>query len=72
MKTTNKISNNRFLLVLFLLLISVNFNSCTDVLDKEPLNVLTSDKQYSTVAGYNTVLFLDFIGVCKNILQIWR
>jgi hypothetical protein len=52
MKTTNKISNNRFLLVLFLLLISVNFNSCTDVLDKEPLNVLTSDKQYSTVAGY--------------------
>lgn len=52
MKTTTKISNNKFLLGLFLILISVNFNSCTDVLDKEPLNVLTSHKQYSTVEGY--------------------
>lgn len=42
----------RFISVLFLLLISVNFNSCTDVLDKEPLNVITANKQYSTVEGY--------------------
>lgn len=52
MKTTKNSNRKKFLLVLVLLLIGMNFNSCTNDLDKTPLNVLTAEKQYSTVEGY--------------------
>lgn len=52
MKTIKETVKHKFLLALILLLMGVHFNSCTDDLDKTPLNVLTADKQYSTVEGY--------------------
>jgi hypothetical protein len=52
MSTTKRETQKKVLLGLFLLLMGLNFNSCTDELDKQPLNVLTSDKLYSTVDGY--------------------
>lgn len=52
MRTIKKISNNRFFLVMLLLVLTVNFNSCIDDLEKIPTNTLTNDKQFSSVEGY--------------------
>lgn len=52
MRTTKGNFEKKVFLGLFLLMVGLNFNSCTDDLDKQPLNVLTSDKLYSTVDGY--------------------
>lgn len=56
MENIKKISKSRFLLAIFLLTISITFNSCTEDLDKTPLNVLTADRQYSDVEGYKQSL----------------
>lgn len=42
----------KLLLLIILVGIALNFNSCTDDLDKTPLNTLTAEKQYSTLEGY--------------------
>jgi hypothetical protein len=47
-----KIKNNPFLVVLFIIVFILNFNSCTDVLDKTPLNVATADIQFNSIDGY--------------------
>ena len=47
-----KIKNNPFLVVLLIFLFTLNFTSCTEVLDKTPLNVATADIQFNSVDGY--------------------
>ncbi len=47
-----KIIHNRFFLVILVLVFTLNFNACTDELDKTPLNTTTSDRQFSSVDGY--------------------
>jgi hypothetical protein len=47
-----KIRHNKFFLVLLVLVFTLNFNSCTDDLDKTPLNTTTSDRQFSSLDGY--------------------
>jgi hypothetical protein len=47
-----KIKENPFLVVLLLLLFTLNFNSCTDVLDKTPLNIAAADIQFNSMDGY--------------------
>ena len=47
-----KIKENPFLVVLLLLLFTLNFNSCTEVLDKIPLNVAAADIQFNSIDGY--------------------
>ena len=49
---TKKTIQTKVLCLLFIVGIGLNFNSCTDELDKQPLNVLTSDKLYTSVEGY--------------------
>ncbi|HSQ46538.1 MAG TPA: hypothetical protein VLM44_06415 [Lutibacter sp.] len=65
MRTIKKISNNRFFLVMLLLVLTINFNSCTDDLDKIPTNTLTNDKQFSSVEGYKQ----GGIGLFQSCLQ---
>jgi hypothetical protein len=54
MANTYNISNNRILLVI--LVFTLGFNSCTKDLDKTPTNGITSDEQYSSLAGYKQSL----------------
>lgn len=56
METMKKIRSSRFFVVALLLMLTINFNSCTDDLDKVPLNVETPDKQFDTVDGYKEAL----------------
>ncbi|GAA4895886.1 RagB/SusD family nutrient uptake outer membrane protein [Flaviramulus aquimarinus] len=47
-----KIRYQRFLLVILLLVFTLNFNSCTDDLEKTPVNIITADKQFNNIDGY--------------------
>lgn len=47
-----KIKNNRFLLGIFVMVFAINFNSCTDDLEKTPTNITTANQQFSSVEGY--------------------
>ena len=47
-----KIKNNPFLAVLLIIIFTLNLNSCTEVLDKIPLNVATADIQFNSIDGY--------------------
>ena len=51
-----KYYNYKFLLVTILLISTTGLNSCTDDLDKFPENILTNDRQYSSVEGYKQSL----------------
>lgn len=51
-----KIRHHRFFLVLLILVFTINFNSCTDDLEKIPLNTITPDKQFNSVSGYKQSL----------------
>ncbi|MFH4969312.1 RagB/SusD family nutrient uptake outer membrane protein [Gaetbulibacter sp. M240] len=65
MKTSNKIFN-KWVFTVILLVIAVNFNSCTDDLNKEPLNTLTNDKQFNSVDGYKQGLASVYSNLVYN------
>ncbi|NCT10926.1 MAG: RagB/SusD family nutrient uptake outer membrane protein [Flavobacteriia bacterium] len=56
MKNLKKRNYNSLILILILFISVVHFNSCTDDLDKVPLNTVTSDKQFKDVEGYKQAL----------------
>jgi hypothetical protein len=52
MKNLKKLTNQPFILRILLVIVFIQFNSCTSDLDKVPLNTVTSDKQFNSVEGY--------------------
>jgi hypothetical protein len=52
MKTVKKANSNSYLVAALLLLLTLSYSSCTEDLDKTPLNIVTSDKQFNNLDGY--------------------
>lgn len=56
MKTMKKVKHNRPFLVILVLVFTINFNSCSDELEKTPINITTPDEQFSSIDGYKQSL----------------
>ncbi|HRA74210.1 MAG TPA: hypothetical protein PLB11_15465, partial [Flavobacterium sp.] len=56
MRTSKKYNSIWFLLGMLILVITISFQSCTDDLEKLPLNADTEDVHFTSVAAYKQSL----------------